>query len=105
MLSPNYPQVIIVEDDLEFSPDFFEYFEATLPLLRSDPSLWCVSAWCQCYKTFFLPCLTLRQNKTVCLYLASFFFWLVGHFQVRCFTQKGCGLTYKVDEPEKTRQE
>jgi alpha-1,3-mannosyl-glycoprotein beta-1,2-N-acetylglucosaminyltransferase len=37
--------VIIVEDDLEFSPDFFEYFEATLPLLKSDPSLWCVSAW------------------------------------------------------------
>ena len=41
----NYDQVIIVEDDLEVSPDFFEYFEATLPLLRNDPSLWCVSAW------------------------------------------------------------
>ena len=73
-------QVIIVEDDLEVSPDFFEYFSGTLPLLRSkfyrvvsffchilprppiiietkylqhlvkfvvrsDPSLWCVSAW------------------------------------------------------------
>ena len=38
-------KVIIVEDDLEISPDFFEYFTATLPLLRSDPSLWCVSAW------------------------------------------------------------
>lgn len=37
--------MIIVEDDLEFSPDFFEYFEATLPLLRSDPTLWCISAW------------------------------------------------------------
>ena len=37
--------MIIVEDDLEISPDFFEYFTATLPLLRSDPSLWCVSAW------------------------------------------------------------
>ena len=34
-----------MEDDLEFSPDFLEYFEATLTLLRSDPSLWCVSAW------------------------------------------------------------
>jgi alpha-1,3-mannosyl-glycoprotein beta-1,2-N-acetylglucosaminyltransferase len=34
-----------VEDDLEFSEDFFEYFEATLPILRSDPTLWCVSAW------------------------------------------------------------
>ena len=38
-------QVIIVEDDLEISPDFYEYFTATLPLLRTDPSLWCVSAW------------------------------------------------------------
>ncbi|XP_037130725.1 alpha-1,3-mannosyl-glycoprotein 2-beta-N-acetylglucosaminyltransferase a [Syngnathus acus] len=37
--------VIIVEDDLEVAPDFFEYFRATLPLLQSDPSLWCVSAW------------------------------------------------------------
>ena len=37
--------MIIVEDDLEIAPDFFEYFTATLPLLRSDPSLWCVSAW------------------------------------------------------------
>ncbi|XP_056458481.1 alpha-1,3-mannosyl-glycoprotein 2-beta-N-acetylglucosaminyltransferase a [Gadus chalcogrammus] len=37
--------VIIVEDDLEVAPDFFEYFEALYPLLRSDPSLWCVSAW------------------------------------------------------------
>lgn len=30
---------------LQVAPDFFEYFRATLPLLRSDPSLWCVSAW------------------------------------------------------------
>ena len=37
--------MIIVEDDLEISPDFYEYFTATLPLLRTDPSLWCVSAW------------------------------------------------------------
>ena len=40
-----YSQIIIVEDDLEFAEDFFEYFEATLPILRSDPTLWCVSAW------------------------------------------------------------
>ncbi|KAG7276574.1 hypothetical protein CRUP_019624 [Coryphaenoides rupestris] len=37
--------VIIVEDDLEVAPDFFEYFQALHPLLRDDPSLWCVSAW------------------------------------------------------------
>ena len=27
------------------APDFFEYFRALYPILRSDPSLWCVSAW------------------------------------------------------------
>lgn len=37
--------VVIVEDDLEVASDFFEYFRALHPLLRSDPSLWCVSAW------------------------------------------------------------
>ncbi|CAN9514163.1 unnamed protein product [Ophioblennius macclurei] len=36
---------IIVEDDLEVAPDFFEYFRALLPVLKSDRSLWCVSAW------------------------------------------------------------
>ena len=44
-LEMDFDQVIIVEDDLEISPDFYEYFTATLPLLRSDPTLWCVSAW------------------------------------------------------------
>jgi alpha-1,3-mannosyl-glycoprotein beta-1,2-N-acetylglucosaminyltransferase len=38
-------RLILVEDDLEIAPDFFSYFEATAPLLRSDPSLWCISAW------------------------------------------------------------
>ncbi|XP_054620183.1 alpha-1,3-mannosyl-glycoprotein 2-beta-N-acetylglucosaminyltransferase b [Dunckerocampus dactyliophorus] len=37
--------VVIVEDDLEVAPDFFEYFRALYPVLRSDPTLWCVSAW------------------------------------------------------------
>ncbi|XP_060073454.1 alpha-1,3-mannosyl-glycoprotein 2-beta-N-acetylglucosaminyltransferase-like [Ylistrum balloti] len=41
----NYSTVIIVEDDLDISPDFFEYFSATYPILTSDPSVWCVSAW------------------------------------------------------------
>eukprot|EP00088_Acartia_fossae_P007455 TRINITY_DN13504_c0_g1_i6.p1 TRINITY_DN13504_c0_g1~~TRINITY_DN13504_c0_g1_i6.p1 ORF type:complete len:446 (+),score=71.52 TRINITY_DN13504_c0_g1_i6:169-1506(+) len=40
-----HKQVIIVEDDLEISPDFYQYFSATLPILRQDKSLWCVSAW------------------------------------------------------------
>ena len=34
-----------MEDDLEVAPDFFSYFEATLPILKADPSLYCVSAW------------------------------------------------------------
>ncbi|KAM7421408.1 hypothetical protein PAMA_015506 [Pampus argenteus] len=41
----SHTSVVIVEDDLEVAPDFFEYFTASLPLLKSDPSLWCVSAW------------------------------------------------------------
>ncbi|KAA0702197.1 Alpha-1,3-mannosyl-glycoprotein 2-beta-N-acetylglucosaminyltransferase [Triplophysa tibetana] len=40
-----YTSVVIVEDDLEVAPDFFEYFRALHPLLKSDPTLWCVSAW------------------------------------------------------------
>uniref|UniRef100_UPI0037E9B887 alpha-1,3-mannosyl-glycoprotein 2-beta-N-acetylglucosaminyltransferase a n=1 Tax=Semicossyphus pulcher TaxID=241346 RepID=UPI0037E9B887 len=41
----SHSSVVIVEDDLEVAPDFFEYFRALLPLLQADPSLWCVSAW------------------------------------------------------------
>lgn len=41
----SHSNVVIVEDDLEVAPDFFEYFRALYPILRSDPSLWCVSAW------------------------------------------------------------
>ncbi|KAI2652690.1 Alpha-1,3-mannosyl-glycoprotein 2-beta-N-acetylglucosaminyltransferase [Labeo rohita] len=40
-----YSTVVIVEDDLEVAPDFFEYFRALYPILRSDPTLWCISAW------------------------------------------------------------
>lgn len=41
----NHDTVVIVEDDLDVAPDFFEYFMATYPILKSDPTLWCVSAW------------------------------------------------------------
>ncbi|XP_055310171.1 alpha-1,3-mannosyl-glycoprotein 2-beta-N-acetylglucosaminyltransferase [Sitodiplosis mosellana] len=40
-----FEYVIIVEDDLNVSPDFFEYFMGTHELLKNDSSLWCVSAW------------------------------------------------------------
>lgn len=41
----NYGTAIIVEDDLDVAPDFYEYFKATLPILQTDETLWCVSAW------------------------------------------------------------
>uniref|UniRef100_A0A7G3AQE2 Alpha-1,3-mannosyl-glycoprotein 2-beta-N-acetylglucosaminyltransferase n=1 Tax=Lutzomyia longipalpis TaxID=7200 RepID=A0A7G3AQE2_LUTLO len=45
VFSRGYDYVIIVEDDLNVAPDFYEYFLATYPLLKNDSSLWCVSAW------------------------------------------------------------
>ena len=38
-------RVILLEEDLEIAPDFFEYFAATAPLLDADASLLAVSAW------------------------------------------------------------
>ena len=43
--APDTPGVIIVEDDLLFSPDFLDYFEALSPALVNDPTLWIISAW------------------------------------------------------------
>lgn len=40
-----HQQLIVLEEDLEIAPDFYFYFQATLPLLRADPCLFCVSAW------------------------------------------------------------
>ncbi|KAF7635379.1 hypothetical protein Mgra_00005199 [Meloidogyne graminicola] len=44
-LENNFKTVIITEDDLDISPDFFIYFNSTKSLLYSDPSIWCISAW------------------------------------------------------------
>ncbi|XP_057656083.1 alpha-1,3-mannosyl-glycoprotein 2-beta-N-acetylglucosaminyltransferase [Diorhabda carinulata] len=41
----NFSTVIIVEDDLDVAPDFFEYFLGMYPILLKDSSLWCISAW------------------------------------------------------------
>eukprot|EP00753_Platysulcus_tardus_P014372 PLAT4354.6.p2 GENE.PLAT4354.6~~PLAT4354.6.p2 ORF type:complete len:421 (+),score=204.01 PLAT4354.6:96-1265(+) len=38
-------RIIVVEDDLLYSPDFYEYFLAVSPALDRDPTLWCISAW------------------------------------------------------------
>ena len=42
---PNAKAAIILEEDLEVSDDFFDYLSQTFPLLESDPSLYCISAW------------------------------------------------------------
>jgi alpha-1,3-mannosyl-glycoprotein beta-1,2-N-acetylglucosaminyltransferase len=34
-----------VEDDLLFSPDFYEYFNYVAPILDLDKSLFVISAW------------------------------------------------------------
>ncbi|KAL0267937.1 UNVERIFIED_CONTAM: hypothetical protein PYX00_010065 [Menopon gallinae] len=44
-LNFKFDTVIVVEDDLDIAPDFFEYFLGTYWLLKRDPTLWCVSAW------------------------------------------------------------
>ncbi len=44
-LERGHSHVIILEEDMVFSPDFLRFFEATAPLLEADPSLWCVSSW------------------------------------------------------------
>ena len=39
-LKNNHSHVIIVEDDMIFSPDFLDFFEASAPVLEADPTLW-----------------------------------------------------------------
>ena len=38
-------RVIVLEDDLDIAPDFFNYFLATATVLDSDPTIYCVSAY------------------------------------------------------------
>uniref|UniRef100_A0ACD6A0B8 Uncharacterized protein n=1 Tax=Avena sativa TaxID=4498 RepID=A0ACD6A0B8_AVESA len=41
----NFDRVIILEDDMEIAPDFFEYFEAAAKLLDNDKTIMAVSSW------------------------------------------------------------
>ncbi|XP_044507383.1 alpha-1,3-mannosyl-glycoprotein 2-beta-N-acetylglucosaminyltransferase-like [Mangifera indica] len=41
----NFSRVIILEDDMEIAPDFFDYFEAAAALLDKDKSILAVSSW------------------------------------------------------------
>lgn len=40
-----FDAVVITEDDLNVSPDFFAYFAAMYKVLAADSTLYCVSAW------------------------------------------------------------
>lgn len=42
---PQAPAIIVVEDDLLFSPDFLNYFESVGQILDVDTSVFAVSAW------------------------------------------------------------
>lgn len=41
----NFSRVIILEDDMEIAPDFFDYFGAAAALLDKDKSIMAVSSW------------------------------------------------------------
>ncbi|KAH3731915.1 alpha-1,3-mannosyl-glycoprotein 2-beta-N-acetylglucosaminyltransferase [Pelomyxa schiedti] len=41
----HFASTIIVEDDMEVSPDFYEYFIAGEKLLKEDDTIWCISSW------------------------------------------------------------
>ena len=49
---PNAQYMIILEEDLDVSVDIFSYFNQLLPLMDTDESLYCISAWNDqvCYK-------------------------------------------------------
>ena len=40
-----HSHVIILEDDIVVTRDFFQMFESLAPLLDADPTLWCISSW------------------------------------------------------------
>lgn len=52
----SHSHVIILEDDMKVSHDFFELFESLAPILDVDPSVWCISSWNDNgFRTFELP--------------------------------------------------
>ncbi|XP_037034963.1 alpha-1,3-mannosyl-glycoprotein 2-beta-N-acetylglucosaminyltransferase [Bradysia coprophila] len=68
VFSEGFDYVIIVEDDLNVSPDFYEYFLGTHELLKNDSSLWCVSAWNDNGKVG-----NIDENASSLLYRSDFF--------------------------------
>ncbi|KAL6054535.1 UDP-N-acetylglucosamine catabolic process [Balamuthia mandrillaris] len=71
-----YEAAIIIEDDLDLSPDFFEYFLATYPMLNEDKSLYCVSAYNDHGQHFFQATFIITHKLVVLpatLYRSDFF--------------------------------
>ena len=44
-LGNNISLHLVLEEDLDVSPDFFSFFSQTVRLLEEDPSIYCISAW------------------------------------------------------------
>lgn len=44
-LNKQWGHLVVMEDDLQVAPDFFEYFTMGSGVLDADDSLYCVSAW------------------------------------------------------------
>ena len=42
---PDANYLVILEEDLDISPDILTYFQQLLPVLEKDKSLYCISAW------------------------------------------------------------
>ena len=42
---PTANYAIVLEEDLDVSPDFFSYFSQLVNVLEEDPSVYCISAW------------------------------------------------------------
>ena len=43
--APGTTRVIVLEEDLEVAPDFFDFFGAVAPVLDADPAVLAASAW------------------------------------------------------------
>lgn len=55
-IEKGHSHVVILEDDLAITKDFFIMFESLAPLLEVDPTLWCISSWNDNgFRTFTLP--------------------------------------------------
>ncbi|VDD96280.1 unnamed protein product [Enterobius vermicularis] len=83
---PVYEHVVVTEDDLDIAQDFFSYFLGTRKLLKTDSTIWCISAWNdnggseitdragveQLYRTDFFPGLGWMLTKELWQELSPF---------------------------------